>query len=101
MISFCKYILISVRLQKGCVDIFFTTVNSIDCIVHGVAKSQTGLRDFHFHFSYSHSQVNPVRMLPVSLNKGILTSHSDMEGKVSGGRPLYMAMRNIPLVINL
>ena len=24
--------------------------NSIDCIVHGVAKSQTQLRDFHFHF---------------------------------------------------
>ena len=24
--------------------------NSMDCIVHGVAKSQTGLRDFHLHF---------------------------------------------------
>ena len=24
--------------------------NSTDCIVHGVAKSQTRLRDFHFHF---------------------------------------------------
>ena len=23
----------------------------MDCIVHGVAKSQTGLSDFHFHFS--------------------------------------------------
>ena len=23
--------------------------NSMDCIVHGVAKSQTGLSDFHFH----------------------------------------------------
>ena len=23
--------------------------NSIDCIVHGVAKSQTQLSDFHFH----------------------------------------------------
>ena len=27
--------------------------NSIDCIVCGVAKSPTGLRDFHFHFSLS------------------------------------------------
>ena len=27
--------------------------NSIDCIDHGVAKSQTELRDFHFHFSGS------------------------------------------------
>ena len=24
--------------------------NSMDCIVHGVAKSQTRLGDFHFHF---------------------------------------------------
>ena len=24
--------------------------NSLDCIVHGVAKSQTRLSDFHFHF---------------------------------------------------
>ena len=24
--------------------------NSMDCIVQGVAKSQTGLSDFHFHF---------------------------------------------------
>ena len=25
--------------------------NSMDCVVHGVAKSQTRLSDFHFHFS--------------------------------------------------
>ena len=25
--------------------------NSMDCIVHGVTKSQTRLSDFHFHFS--------------------------------------------------
>ena len=24
--------------------------NSMDCIVHGVAESQTQLRDFHFHY---------------------------------------------------
>ena len=24
--------------------------NSMDCIVHGVAKGRTGLSDFHFHF---------------------------------------------------
>ena len=24
--------------------------NPMDCIVHGVTKSQTGLSDFHFHF---------------------------------------------------
>ena len=31
-------------LQYSCLE------NSMDCIVHGVAKSQTGLSDFHFHF---------------------------------------------------
>ena len=25
--------------------------NSMDCIVHGVTKSQTGLSDFHFYFT--------------------------------------------------
>ena len=25
--------------------------NSMDCMVHGVTKSQTRLSDFHFHFS--------------------------------------------------
>ena len=29
--------------------------NSMDCIVHGVAKSQTRLRDFHFHLEYEHA----------------------------------------------
>ena len=32
--------------------------NSMDCIVHGVAKSRTSLSDFHFHFlSLSHIHV--------------------------------------------
>ena len=29
---------------------YFGLENSMDCIVHGVAKSQTRLSDFHFHF---------------------------------------------------
>ena len=29
--------------------------NSMDCIVHGVAKSQTQLSDFHFHFNMKSS----------------------------------------------
>ena len=29
--------------------------NSMDCIVHGVAKSRTLRRDFHFHFSSKRS----------------------------------------------
>ena len=27
--------------------------NTMDCVVHGIAKSQTRLSDFHFHFLYS------------------------------------------------
>ena len=29
---------------------YFGLENSMDCIVNGVAKSQTQLSDFHFHF---------------------------------------------------
>ena len=28
---------------------YFGLENSMDCIVHGIAKSQTGLNNFHFH----------------------------------------------------
>ena len=30
--------------------------NSMDCIVHVVTKSRTGLSDFHFHFHRGHSK---------------------------------------------
>ena len=33
--------------------------NSMDCTVHGVAKSQTWLSDFHFHFTMVQSSENP------------------------------------------
>ena len=33
--------------------------NSMDCIVHEVAKSQTGQRDFHFHFPGNSVVKNP------------------------------------------
>ena len=32
---------------------YFGLENSMDCVVHGVAKSQTRLSNFHFHFSIS------------------------------------------------
>ena len=39
-------------LEKGKVthSSFSGLENSMDCIVHGVAKSRTRLSDFHFHF---------------------------------------------------
>ena len=36
-------------LQYSCLE------NSMDCVVHGVTKSQTQLSDFHFQFSGSES----------------------------------------------
>ena len=37
-------------LEKGqaCILQYFGLENSMDCIVHGVAKSQTQVSDFHF-----------------------------------------------------
>ena len=35
---------------KGCPLQYSGLENSMECIVHGVAKSQTGLGDFHFQF---------------------------------------------------
>ena len=32
--------------------------NSVDCIVHGVTKSQTQLSDFHFQYSTSVEQLS-------------------------------------------
>ena len=37
--------------RKGCPLQYAGLENSMDCIVHLVAKSQTRLSDFHFHFS--------------------------------------------------
>ena len=34
---------------KGYPLLYSDLENSTDCIVHGVAKSQTGLSNFHFH----------------------------------------------------
>ena len=45
--------------------------NSMDCIVHGVAKSQTQLSDFHFHFLFRET-LRLVSSLPlVGLHAGV------------------------------
>ena len=36
--------------MNGCPFQYSSLENSMDCIVHGVAKSWTWLSDFHFHF---------------------------------------------------
>ena len=33
---------------KGCPLLYSGLVNNMDCIIHGIAKSQTRLSDFHF-----------------------------------------------------
>ena len=42
---------------KGYLLQYFGLENSLDCIVHGVPKSQTGLSDFHFHLFYERNIV--------------------------------------------
>ena len=36
--------------------------NSMDCIAHGVAKSQTWLSDFHFHFDDLHGKTSELML---------------------------------------
>ena len=36
--------------------------NSMDYIVHGVAKSRTGLSDFHFHFSITDEEIESLKV---------------------------------------
>ena len=38
-------------------------VNSMDCIVHGVAKSPTGLSNFHFHLHFHKAIGKPKYLL--------------------------------------
>ena len=40
-------------LEKGKATQYSGLENSMDCLVHGVAKSWTRLSDFHFHFTFS------------------------------------------------
>ena len=32
--------------------------NSMDCIVHGVAKSRTRLSEFNFHYTHTHKHIH-------------------------------------------
>ena len=41
-------------LEKGKCSLQYSGLeNSMDCIVHGVAKSRTPVSDFHFHFTFT------------------------------------------------
>ena len=48
----------SPREGKGYPLQYSSLENSMDCIVHGVAKSQTQLSDFHFHYMKSTESVS-------------------------------------------
>ena len=49
--------------------------NSMDCMVHGVTKSQTRLSDFHFHFDYDHSDGCVVISIVVLICISLIISH--------------------------
>ena len=48
--------------------------NSMKCTVHGVAKSQTALSDFHLQFSWSLSATRVLSLRPTNLSGQVLTS---------------------------
>ena len=48
----------SPREGKGYPLQYSSLENSMDCIAHGVAKSQTQLSDFHFHYMKSTESVS-------------------------------------------
>ena len=63
--------------------------NSMDCVVHGVTKSQTQPGDFHFHFTFYHSISSQQSASTGSSsqgcvsNKGQMTfAHVSLEGKL-------------------
>ena len=47
--------------------------NSIDCIVHGVAKSRTRLSDLHFHLHFSQLLYNVVLFSVAQQSESIYT----------------------------
>ena len=52
--------------------------NSMDCITHGVAKSQTRLSDFHFHLIHRESYQRLIfHTLVVLILKSIVTFRAD------------------------
>ena len=58
----------------------------MDCIVHGVTKSQTQLSDFHFHFPVNQAWSSP----GVRHHQGLgLASAPDQVGSL--GKPLLSA----------
>ena len=48
--------------------------NSMDCIVHGVTKSQTRLRNFHFHFLFLLAVLWNSAFIYLSLSPLLVTS---------------------------
>ena len=42
--------------------------NSMDCIGHGITKSQTRLSDFHFHFHFSHTLTSGIDFFGITMD---------------------------------
>ena len=58
--------------------------NSVDCIVHGVTKSQTRLSDFLFHFTFASKHVLPPLAVKVKVAQSCLTLCDPMDCTVHG-----------------
>ena len=57
--------------------------NSMDCIIHGVAKSQTRMSDFHFHFHTPNIGVPQYTRQMLTSLKGETNSNTIIVGKFS------------------
>ena len=53
---------------KGCLLQYSGLENFVDCIVHGVTKSQTGLSDFHFTFNGNIGYLSGMSYLRMSID---------------------------------
>ena len=55
----------------------------MDCIVHGVAKSQTRLSDFHFHCKAKAQCVKCLVTLTINVNNDCINGNVIIKGKTS------------------
>ena len=84
--------------------------NSIDCVVHGVAKSQTQLNDFHFQSGYTQNSEKAMAphsstlawKIPWMEEPGIYTNNEKTEREIKETIPFTTAAKRIKyLGVNL
>ena len=57
---------------------YYGLENSMDCIAHGVAKSQTRLSDFHFHYIVAHLKKIIMLRIHILFRMIVIISHTTL-----------------------